>query len=175
MQIDLIVGILAVLAAIWGYRRGLILAVFSFVATILGVLIAFKCSSLVAGWLGERTSLSVRWLPTVSFLLILIGVILLVQLGAKALEGMLELAQLGLLNRLAGSLLYLLLMLAASAILYQVGVWGGLLNADHGTGSYFATHIQLPVMNGLRQMSQWLPGFKDMFQQLENFFDKMPT
>jgi len=175
MSIDFIVGILAVLAVIWGYRRGLILAVFSFVATVLGVLLAFKFSSLVADWLGERTSLSDRWLPIVAFLLILIAVIFLIRLGAKALEEMLELAQLGLLNRLAGSLLFLLLLLGASAILYQVATWGGLVSEQTSTDSFFATHLQPPLMNGLRQFSQVLPGFKEMFKQLENFFDKMPA
>jgi uncharacterized membrane protein required for colicin V production len=59
MGIDLVVGCLSLLAAFWGYRRGLILAV-SLVATVLGMLLAFKFSSLVASWLGEHTSISDR-------------------------------------------------------------------------------------------------------------------
>lgn len=175
MAIDIVIGILAILALIWGYRRGLILAIFSVVATVLGILLAFKFSSLVALWLGERTSISDRWLPIVAFLSVLIGVILLVRLGAKALEGMVELAQLGLLNRLAGSLLYLLLLVGVAAMICYVAAWGKLITPALANESRFIQYVQPLFIGGFRQLSQWLPGFREAFIGLEKFFDALPS
>jgi membrane protein required for colicin V production len=175
MGIDLIIALLALAGVYLGYQRGLIVAIFSFVSLWLGMLLAFRFSSWVAAWLGERVTVSDRWLPILAFLLVLVGVVLLVRLGAKALEGMLELAQLGIANRLAGAFLYLVLLLSLCAALFQGLTWAGLITEADRNGSIYLQHIQPFFMHGLEGLGEWLPGGKDIFKSLEKYFQSTPT
>jgi len=102
MIIDGVFILLMIFAVIKGYRSGFIIAVFSFLGIIIGVAAAMKLSTLVAGWLRDSTSISAAWLPFLSFALIMIGVILLVRLGARLIQSAMELVLLGWLNKLTG-------------------------------------------------------------------------
>jgi membrane protein required for colicin V production len=174
MGIDLIIALLALAALYLGYQRGLILAVFSFVSIWLGIFLAFKFSAVVAGWLGELVSVSDRWMPLVAFLAILIGVVILVRLGAKALEGVLELAQLGTINRLSGAILYLALLLSLSAAVFQGLQWAGVVSATDLQESYYLQAIQPFFMELFQGMGRWIPGGKDVYDSLEQYFKTVP-
>ena len=67
MLIDFIFAALMVIACIKGYQRGLILAVFSIVAFIIGLAAALKLSTVVADWMKDSISVSAKWLPFISF------------------------------------------------------------------------------------------------------------
>ncbi|MFM8759024.1 MAG: CvpA family protein, partial [Methylophilaceae bacterium] len=73
-MIDIVFLILMALAIWKGYSKGLVVALFSFVGMVVGMLLALKCSAVVAVWLGEETKLDAKWLPFLAFLLIIIGV-----------------------------------------------------------------------------------------------------
>src|SRR5690349_8193204 len=111
MGIDIIVLGLLLLALFKGLRKGLVLAVFSFLAFVIGLAAALKLSALVAVYLGENTNVSGRWLPVLAFVLVFGVVLLLVRLGAKLVEGGLQLVLLGWLNRVGGVLFFALLYL----------------------------------------------------------------
>ncbi|WP_315818768.1 CvpA family protein [Paraflavitalea speifideaquila] len=81
MIIDILFGVLMLLAVVKGWRRGLIIAVFSVIAIIVGIAAAMKLSTVVAAWLKDSTMVSVQWLPFLSFAIVLIGVILLIRWG----------------------------------------------------------------------------------------------
>ena len=117
MIIDIIVFFLLVLALFKGWRNGLVLAIFSFLSFIIGLAAALKLSAVVAGYLGDNTSISQRWLPVLAFVLVFFLVVLLVRLGAKAIEGVLQLATLGWLNKLGGIIFYGLLYLFIFSVL----------------------------------------------------------
>jgi membrane protein required for colicin V production len=51
MTIDLIYLLILVAAAFKGFRQGMVLAAFSFVAFFIGLAAAIKLSAVVAGWL----------------------------------------------------------------------------------------------------------------------------
>ena len=86
-MLDFVTAIVLALGFYRGYRKGLVVAVFSFVALLLGVLVALKLSHLVSGWLIERGAGS-AWAPMVSYILLFVGVGFLVRAGARAIEGM---------------------------------------------------------------------------------------
>src|SRR3954467_3587340 len=106
MIIDIITLVLLVLAIFKGIRNGLVLAIFSFLAFIIGLAAAMKLSAVVAGYLGTNTSISQRWLPVLAFAIVFFIVVFLVRLGAKAIEGALKLVMLGWLNKLGGIIFY---------------------------------------------------------------------
>jgi membrane protein required for colicin V production len=119
MFIDLLFLAMMGLAVFKGLRNGLIVAIFSIVGWILGLIAAFKFSDVAAGYLQGTLNLSTRTLHIVSFILVFLLVMLLVNLGAKLVEKTVELALLGWVNRIGGIFFYVLLYtLIFSVIIY---------------------------------------------------------
>ena len=86
MLVDIIYLVLIVAAIFKGYSRGLIVAVFSIIALIVGLAAALKLSAVVSSYLGEATSISAKWLPFISFAVVFIAVIFLIRMLAKIIE-----------------------------------------------------------------------------------------
>src|SRR2546423_12466244 len=106
MIIDIIFVILLAMALWKGYSQGFIIAIFSFLAIFIGLAAAVKFSVVVSGWLHNNTNIGIRWLPFASFLAVIIIVFILVRWIGGLLQAGVEFAMLGLLNRLAGIVLY---------------------------------------------------------------------
>lgn len=173
MIIDILASLLLILAIIKGFRKGLVVAVFSFLAFLIGLAAALKLSAVVAGYLGEATSISERWLPVLAFTIVFIGVAMLVRLGAKALEGVLEIAMLGWLNRLGGIVFYGLLYFFIFSIVLFYAQKLNFFKPEtlQSSATYPLIRPLGPWMvNGLGTL---FPFFKDLFTQLEIFFSRL--
>jgi membrane protein required for colicin V production len=109
MLIDILfLGMMAI-AVFKGLRNGLIVAIFSIVGWIVGIIAAFRFADVAAGYLQGSVNLSPRILYILSFIIVFLLVMLLVNLGAKLVEKTVELALLGWVNRLGGVFFYVLL------------------------------------------------------------------
>src|SRR6185312_12327550 len=73
-MIDILFFIIILLAIIKGWRRGLLLALFSVICCLLGLAAAIKLSAVVASHLGVGLNSSSRWLPVIAFILVFIAV-----------------------------------------------------------------------------------------------------
>ena len=173
MAIDIIFVILIVLALIKGYRRGFIVAVFSFIAILVGLAAALKLSTVVAKRIGDAVNVSDKWLPIISFLVVFVVVVLLIRLGAKAIERITETVMLGWFNRLAGIILYAAIYTTIfSILLFYLGQMK-IISSETIQRSVAYPFIQPwgpKVMNGLGAL---IPFFKNMFGELEEFFSRM--
>ncbi len=173
MIIDSIFFILLVLAVFKGYRNGFIVAVFSFVGIIIGLAAAMKLSTAVAGWLKNSTSISAEWLPFLSFLLVMIGVLILVRIGARLIQSAMELVLLGWLNKLSGIVLYMALYTTLySVLLFYVGKLG-LIKPVAVLASHTYSFIQPWGPKAIEYFARIIPWFKGMFEQLSRFFDNI--
>lgn len=171
MFIDLIVVVLIVLALYKGWRKGLIVGIFSFLAFIIGLAAAIKLSTLAAAYIGEAVNISQRWLPVVAFAIVFLVIVLLVRLGAKALEGIVTVAMLGWANKLGGIVLFILLYLFVFSILLFYATHVHLINEESAQASVTYSYLQPlgpKVVNGLGVV---MPFFKNMFGELLQFFD----
>ena len=171
MIIDIIVAIILILAAIKGYRQGLIVALFSVIAFIIGLAAALKLSVVVAGYIGQAVKISDKWLPIISFALVFLIVVLLVRLGARFIQRTVEFAMLGWLNRLGGILLYAGLYILIFSILIFYADQLGFIKPETKNESVTYAYIQPwgpKLMEGLGKI---IPVFKGMFSDLEDFFD----
>jgi membrane protein required for colicin V production len=118
-MIDILFLTMMVLAVFKGLRNGLIVAVFSIVAWILGLIAALKFSDLAAEYLKGSFNMSERTLSIVSFILVFFVVVIIVNLGARLIEKSVELALLGWVNRIGGIFFYVLLYaLIFSVVIY---------------------------------------------------------
>ena len=171
MILDIIVAVILILAVIKGYRQGLIVALFSVVAFIIGLAAALKLSVVVAGYIGQSVKISDKWLPIISFAIVFLIVVLLVRLGARFIQKTVEFAMLGWLNRLSGILLYAGLYILIFSILIFYADQLGFIKPETKNESVTYAYIQPwgpKLMEGLGKI---IPVFKGMFNDLEDFFD----
>lgn len=170
MIIDIIFALIIVIAIIKGYRNGFIIAVFSAVSLFVGLAAALKLSAVAAVYLKGSFNISAKWLPVVSFIVVFVLVVLLVRLGAKALEKTAELALMGWVNRLAGITLYILLYtLIFSVVLFYASTTGILKPGTIAASSTYGW-IQPWGPKVIEGIGNVIPFFKDTFHQLEDFF-----
>jgi membrane protein required for colicin V production len=170
MIIDILFAVLFLIAVIKGWRRGLVIAVFSVIAFIIGIAAAMKLSTVVAAYLKDSTNVSVQWLPFLSFAIVFIGVVLLIRWGANLIEASLEVTLLGWVNRLGGILLYIIVYTLAFSVLLFFATQLRLLNQDTIAKSVTYAKIQPLGPLVIDTFGKLIPWFKDMFTELESFF-----
>ena len=172
MILDLIAAILLVLAIFKGYKKGVILAAFSYVALIIGIAAAMKLSVVVAAYLSSN-SMHGKWLSFLSFVIVLVLVILLIKLVGRMIEKLVEAVLMGWLNRLAGILLYALVYFTLYSVVLFYTTKMGLTGLQTIKGS-----VTYPYFNNLGpwvidHLGEAIPWFKDMFSHLTDFFAGM--
>ena len=164
-----------VLAIIKGYQKGLIIAVFSIIAFIIGLAAALKLSAVVAEYLKDSISVSAKWLPFIAFAVIFFVVIILVRLGGKLIEKAFQVVLLGWVNRIGGILLYaaLYLIILSIFIFYAEKLHLVQSTAIHSSKTYHFIQPWGPVV--IDNFGRLIPVFKDMFTELGDFFNSLPN
>jgi membrane protein required for colicin V production len=175
MFIDVIVLGLLVLALIKGFSKGLVVAVFSFIAFIIGMAAAMKLSAAVANYLGSNINISQRWLPVIAFIIVFFIVVLLVRLGAKAIEAVMRTAMLGWVNRLGGIFFYGFLYLFIFSIVLFYSAQLHLLGEKTIKDSITYPILQPLAPKIIEGIATILPFFKNMFSALGDFFGNVAT
>jgi membrane protein required for colicin V production len=173
MMLDLIFAALLVFAAIKGYQKGLIVSVFSFVAIVIGLAAAMKLSTIAAGYISSAVNISAQWLPAVSFIIVFIAVILLIRLGATAIEKTVQLALLGWVNRLGGIIFYAAIYLTIYSVLLFYAVQMELLKPETLKQSATYSFVQPWGPKAISAIGLVLPFFRNLFTELELFFDQI--
>ena len=174
MVIDIIFVILMVLALIQGYRRGLIVAVFSLISIIVGLAAAIKLSAVVANHLGHSVKVSDKWLPVISFAIVFIVVVLLIRLGAKAIQKLTEALMLGWANRLGGIVLYAVIYITIFSVVLFYANQVKIIKPDTIKASVTFPFISPWGPKAIDGFAHVIPFFRDMFTQLEDFFSRIP-
>jgi membrane protein required for colicin V production len=174
MLIDVIFLFVILGAVVKGLQRGLIVAVFSFIACIVGLAAAIKLSAIVAGHLRSDTHvIPEKWLPVLAFLLVFIGVALLIGWLAGLLSKAVDFTPLGILNKLGGVAFYLALYSAIFSILLFYGTRAHIIPLK-GTASSKVYHYIAPWGPWLvNEFALIFPFFKNMFRQLSDFFGNL--
>jgi len=173
MVLDIIGLIVIILFFIRGYSRGAIIAVFSVVAIILGILCALKLSQTLSFWLLARGYVSSGWVQVISYVILFIGVVLLVRFLARLLQKAVQSLLLGPVDRLIGGLLY---------VFVGVLFWSSLLWICNKMGIIPQTAIaQSKTYSWFQGVAPWffvqagklMPFVKDTFEKLGHFFDEV--
>jgi membrane protein required for colicin V production len=171
VAIDVLFAIIVAFAIYRGFTRGLIVAVFSLLALVIGLAAALKLSAHVANWISDM-GYTGKLVPIISFSLTFVAVVILVRLGAMAIQRLVHWTLLGWVNRLGGILLYGF----AFTLLYSVVLW--FANQVHVLTPELK--LQSAVYPYLESLGPWtiswlgklIPWFQDSFKELELFFEK---
>ncbi len=119
---DLIVGVLAIYMVYKGAKRGLVLEVTSLLALVLGLFLSYYFYASVAqNYLVNYVDWSPQTLNLSAFLLLFIGIALMVHLLGRLITKLLDIAALGLFNRVLGAL-FGLIKLALLLLVFNVTI-----------------------------------------------------
>ena len=175
MLLDLIFAVIIVLAVLKGYQRGLIVGLFSLIAVIIGLAAAIKLSTVVAGYIGKAVKVSDEWLPIISFAVVFLIIILLIRLGARAIEKAVEVALLGWVNKIGGIILFAAIYITVFSVLLFYAEQMKLLQPETINKSVTYSFVQPWGPKAIDGFGSIIPIFKNMFADLEQFFDGVAT
>ena len=170
MIIDIIFCLLMLMAIFKGFRKGLVLGIFSFLAFMIGLAAALKLSTVVAKYFSGNSGSLTKWMPLIAFLLVFCVVILLVSLGARLIRKALQLAMLGWLDSLGGMILYICIYTIIFSIFLFYGEKLMFLKQDVIANSRIYPYVAPWGPKVIDNMGKIIPAFKDMFAELEDFF-----
>ncbi len=100
--IDILLGIILLLAAFRGFRKGFVTEAASLAALILGIWGAIKFSTLTSDYLIRNFNLQTEYLYLISFLITFLIIVILVRIFGSSVNKLIQVAMLGFLNKLAG-------------------------------------------------------------------------
>lgn len=173
MILDAIGIILIIALFIRGYRKGIIVAAFSLLSVIVGILCALKLSGKLATLLMDHGISSSAWAPIIAYILLFLGVVWLVRAGGKLIEKTVDAVWLGLFNNLAGGLLYALMGLVIWSSVLWLGNQAHLFTPETIAASK-TFHWFAPVAPWVfEHIGQVLPFAKGLFTDLQHFFDRV--
>ena len=173
MIIDIIYAIILILAVFSGYKKGLIVAVFSFVALIIGLAAAMKLSAVVASYIGKAVKVSDEWLPIVSFVLVFFLVYLLVRWIARIIEKTTQWALLGWVNKLGGIVFYAALYTIIYSVVLFYTSQTGTIKQETKNKSATYSFIEPWGPKAINGLGVAIPFFRNIFTDLENFFGNL--
>ena len=173
MWIDIVFLVAVIIAIVKGAMRGIVMALFSFAGWFIGLAAALKLSAIVAVYMQEHTGINAKWLPLISFILVFVIVVLLVQWAGKAIENIFDFTLLGWVNRLGGALLYTGMYILLASILLFYADKMRLINPETLSNShaYALTAGLAPAL--IEGLGAIIPTFKNTFHELQTFFEKI--
>ena len=171
MLLDLIYAVILVLAIFHGYRRGLIVGLFSLVAVIIGLAAAMKLSIVAGEYIGKAINISSAWLPFISFAVVFLIVVLLIRLAARAIEKTVEMVMLGWANKIGGIIFYAVIYTIVFSVLLFYAEQMKLLQPETIHKSVTYSFVQPWGPKAINGFGSIIPIFKDLFGELEKFFD----
>ena len=173
MVIDIIFLVMLISGFLMGFRRGAIHSFFSFVALFFGIMIALKFSHQLSFYLNEWLSISTKFLPLISFIVIFIGVILVVRILSAVLEKIVNSIYLGLFNKAVGGMLWCIIL----TLIFSTLLWF-LNQVDLITLEMKSDSQTYPVLESLAPItidffSRLIPYFQGLFDSLEQLFERL--
>ena len=175
MIIDIIITVALIFAVIKGYQNGLIVAIFSVLALIVGLAAAIKLSTVVAGYIGKSVKVSDQWLPIISFAIVFLIVVLLVRWGAILIQKSVQFAMLGWINRLGGILLYIAIYILIFSVIIFYANQMELIKPETKNASLTYSYIQPWGPKVIDGFGKIIPVFKGMFNELQDFFGNVSS
>ena len=172
-MLDIIVIIAMAFAVIKGIRNGLIIAVFSILAFVIGLAAALKLSTVVAAWLSQSTNINMQWLPFIAFALVFFITVFAIRFVAKLIEKAVDMAWMGWVNKLAGVLVYAVLYALILSVLFFYATQMNLLTSETIAASRTYAIIQPFAPKVIEMIGIVIPIFSNMFTELEAYFEKL--
>lgn len=173
MILDGILLILAILAFIRGWRKGLLWALCSFIAVILGIVIALKLSGALSEYLFNQHIISNQYTMLISFVVLFLGTIYLFRMAVKLIETVLDKLFLEWANRLAGGLLYSFFVVFIISTCCWLANQAGLLKDELKATSKSYVYVEPIAPKTIGLITEYLPYCKDLIRKAESHLEEV--
>lgn len=169
MIIDVIYLIFLVFFLIRGYSKGVVVALFAVLSILIGIFCAVKFSGFVVQLIFKDAT--PFWVPFLAYIIVFVGVVFLVRLGAKGIDKIVKAAFLGLLNKITGSLLYgLLITLVFSSFLWFFNHLE-IIKPETKNASYCYNFLVVFAPKAYAVIGLLFPFVKNLFKDFGALFD----
>ncbi len=173
MTLDIISLAVIALFFVRGFFKGFIVAVFSVVAILLGVLVSLRLSQELAGWMSAKGLGTGAWIPVLAYVILFVGVIIIVNMIARMLQKLLENMMLGLMNKIAGGVLYAVFSILLWSIMLWLGTRTGIITPENIASSKTYSFLQPVAPWFFEHTGNMIPFVKNTFSGLQHFFDSV--
>lgn len=172
MLIDIIALLLLVLAIYKGWSQGLIMSIFSFLSFFIAIILAFYFSAQVAGYFKQSTGSDSKWYSFLAFFAVMIGAIIIIRIIGKMIEKVAELMLLGLVNRIAGIIIFGFLYFGLMSVLLVYLTRFQLVSSQFLSESRVG-HYCIPFGNWIiESFSDWFPDIKTLFNNSKDYIQQ---
>jgi membrane protein required for colicin V production len=172
-MIDILFFIFIFIAIVHGWKKGLILALFSMLCGLIGLAAAVKLSAILATHMKSDLHMTSRWLPVFAFIIVFVFVIIIIRWTGRLLEKLIKMVLLEWLNKLGGILLFLVLYLSVYSVILFYGTKTQIISKQMMGNSQFYSLIAPFGPAVIRFITGFIPFGQDMFVALEGFFDRI--
>lgn len=172
MIIDGLIGVVLVLAFIRGWKKGILWAIASTAAVVLGSLVSLKLSHRLAQFIQEQQIIDSKYTLIISYILLFLLVMYGLRLLSKLIEKLLKSLMLGWANRLAGGLLYIAFSVFMLSSVFWLANEGGIISPEAKKESQFYSHIEPIAPKGLQLAGEVLPFLKSMYHDIGTYLEQ---
>lgn len=155
-----------------GFRKGVILELFSFLALILGIIGSMKLTHLIISSLQKHLT-NAEWVPYLAYLFVFIGIYILVRYLGKFFEKVVKNSNMGFFNKLAGGIFGALKILFLFSILIWLTDQINIIPQNVKETSISYKYIQPFAPLVINFINKVIPIGRDIIDQIENFFDQV--
>lgn len=114
--LDILIIILLIIGGWRGFKKGLIIELFTLLALLVGIYAGIHFSDFMSSLLRKHAGITSEYLPVISFTIILLLVAALVFFAGKLIEGAVKTVALGPINKIAGLIFGLVKMLYIGSV-----------------------------------------------------------
>jgi len=172
MLFDLLYFVLLLVYVIKGYKKGAIIAVFSAIALIIGIIGSLKLANVVAVILFEGNEKYAKWALLISYVLIFVVLVVLIRSVGKIIEKGIQLLALGFINRLLGMIAYAFLVTFAFSCFLWILTNLDILSTQ--SNQSIILPILLPFAMKIYEMiGSILPFVMVVIENLKDFFETL--
>ncbi len=173
MWIDIVFLILALYSLWKGWQQGFIISLFVTIAWVAGIIGALKLCGVTAVLLRDNMGVTSRYTPVIAFMLIFLLIVFSVYLIGKALEKIIQIIQLGFINRILGGILRILIF----TFMFSLFVWlinqAGLIAPETKTESRTYSFLQYAAEQDILFFGRFSPFVQNIFHDIEHFFENV--
>lgn len=174
MLLDVLLAIVIIAGLINGFRRGLIYSIFAFAALFLGVMLGMKYSFLLTAYLHRWDAFQTRFLPFISFVVILLIVLTAVKMCYKLVQSISDKLFLGTVNKIIGGALWAIVLV----LIYSTLLWFSdrlhIIPEETKAASLTYQYAVAFAPWAAEEFSRIIPWFQGMFESLEKFLRETP-
>lgn len=169
MLLDALIVIASVLGFIRGWKKGMLWALGSLLAVLVGIFISLKLAHALADFLFKQNILTGSYTLLISFILLFLLTMLAFRMAVGMIESLLDKIMLGWVNKLSGGLLYTFFVLFVVSVFLWLAREAGLIRPELRTESKVYSLVEPIGPETVRLGSEYLPLCKGLWNDIRNY------